>query len=314
MNKKITFMGTGPFALTILKGLFENLEEGDLLSVYTKADKKTGRGMKVQEGCVALFAKEHALPLYQPTTLINEEIKDEFLAIRSDLVVVASYGMILPPYILFTPPFQCVNIHASILPEYRGAAPINRAIMDGKEKTGVTLMLMDTGLDEGDILMTRETPITDEDCAGDLFERLAEMGRDMLLEALPLLFEKKLTPIPQTDEKSTYAAKIKKEDQVLSFKKSTNKVLRHIRGLCPIPSAYCITKKDGKTLKIHEAKKAEGEFVGKPGEIIEVKPRVLVKTTDGAVELLCVQPEGKGRMSAADAVNGRKIALGDFLV
>ena len=311
---KMIFMGTGPFALTALEGLWSNLAEGDTLAVYTKEAKKSGRGMKEQDGCVALFAREKALPLYQPHSLKAEEAKEEFLALNPDLVVVASYGLILPPYVIHSPRFGCVNIHASLLPEYRGAAPINRVIMDGKDTSGVTIMQMDEGLDTGDMLCKKEVKIGPNECAGELFERLALLGKEMLLSILPDIFAGTLSPVPQDDAKSTYAKKITREDQELDFSQSAVELLNRIRGLCPIPSALCRTQKDGKLLKIHSAEAVEGEFSGEIGEIVAVKPRVLVKTGKGALALLVIQPEGKGRMDALSAVNGRKLELGDRLV
>jgi len=307
-------MGTGPFALSAVKALFHSLDPSDSLTVYTKEPKKSGRGMKEQEGCVAQFAKENNLPLMQPHSLKEDSAKEEFLALGCDLVVVASYGLLLPPYVIHAPKFGCVNIHASLLPEYRGAAPINRVIMDGKRITGVTIMQMDEGLDTGDMLMKRETPIGETECAGDLFDRLALMGSEMLLEILPKLFDGCVSPIPQDHSQSTYAAKITREDQTLSFEKTSDEILCKIRGLSPIPSALCRTEKDGKLLKILSAEKAEASSFGKAGEIIAVKPKVLVKTADGAIALNLIQPEGKGKMSASDAVNGRKLSLGDMLL
>lgn len=314
MNKKILFMGTGPFALETLRGLWENLEEGDTLFVYTKENKKAGRGMKEKEGCVAQFAKEKSLPLYQPHSLKEESAKEEFLSLGAHLVVVASYGLILPPYVIHAPEFGCVNVHASLLPEYRGAAPINRAILDGKKETGVTIMQMDEGLDTGDMLYKKSTPIREDECVGQLFERLAVMGKEMLVEILPRIWERKLSPEPQDHSVSTYAAKITKEDQALSFDEDCHLVFNRIRGLSPIPGAFCRTEKDGKVLKILSGEPVDGDFEGMIGEIISVKPRVLVKTGKGAISLDIVQPEGKGKMAAQAAVNGRKLVLGDKLI
>lgn len=312
--KNIVFMGTGPFALAALQGLYDFLSPEDTLSVYTKAPKPAGRGMKEKEGAVALFAKERALPLYQPLSLKTEEAKAEFLNLDAELVVVASYGLILPGYLIHSPKFGCVNIHASLLPKYRGAAPINRAIMDGERTTGVTIMQMDEGLDTGDMLLKKEIEILPEDTAGDLFDRLAELGKDMLLEILPSIYEGKLSPEKQEESLSTYAAKITKEDQKIDFSLPSDRILAKIRGLFPIPSAFCLTEKDGKILKIFSASEKSTSAAGEPGEIIAVKPEVLVKTGDGAIALDLVQPEGKGKMKALDAVNGRKLLLGDRLV
>lgn len=312
--RKLIFMGTGPFALCALEGLYESLSKEDSLIVYTKESKKSGRGMKVTDGCVALFAKEHALPLYQPVSFREEGAVETFLSHGADLAIVASYGLILPKVILSAPRCGCINIHASLLPKYRGAAPINRAILDGEKKTGVTIMQMNEGLDTGDMLFKKETEISEEENVGDLFDRLAYLGREMTLEILPFVLAGDLSPEKQDDALSTYAAKITKEDQVLSFEKDTASLLRQIRGLSPRPGALCRMEKDGKILKIYAAKKADGNFAGKPGEVISVKPEVLVKTGDGAISLITVQPEGKGVMSVRDAVNGRRIEQGDILL
>ncbi len=312
--RNIIFMGTGPFALETLTGLYNVLCPDDTLSVYTKESKKSGRGMKEKDGPVALFAKEKGLPLYQPATLKTPEAQAEFQAIGADLAIVASYGLLLPKEVLNAPKYGCINIHASILPRYRGAAPINRAVMDGEKSTGVTLQQMDEGLDTGDILALRETNIGETECAGELFDRLAVMGKEMMLELLPDVFAQKLNPVPQQHALSTYAAKITKEDQKIDFSRTTAEILNQIRGLCPIPSAFCYTQKDGKILKIHEAEATNEAFDGAIGQIVEAKPRVVVKTADGAIALLVVQPEGKGKMNARDAVNGRKLEAGDLLV
>ncbi len=312
--RNIVFMGTGPFALEALMGIYDDLNEGDILSVYTKESKKSGRGMKEKDGCVALFAKEKSLPLYQPSTLKTKEAQEEFSAIGADLAVVASYGLILPEEILSAPKYGCINIHASLLPKYRGAAPINRVILDGEKVTGVTLQQMDAGLDTGDILSLRETVIGEEENVGQLFDRLAVMGKEMILEILPSVYKGTLSPTPQNHDLSTYAKKITKEDQKIDFSLDSDTILRQIRGLSPVPAAFCFTEKDGKILKIYAAKKAENNSSKPSGTVISVKPSVLVKTGNGAIELETVQPEGKGRMHARDAVNGRKLEMGDKLI
>lgn len=314
MSRNLVFMGTGAFALEPLKALFESLSPLDRLTVYTKAPKKAGRGMKLQDGCVASFAREKGLPLYQPASLRTPEERERFLAIGAELVIVASYGLILPDYVIHAPQFGCVNLHASLLPRYRGAAPINRAIMEGETKTGVTLMQMDEGLDTGDILWQKTIVIEPDENAGALFEKLALLSAQMIVEALPRLFDGAFSPEKQDDARATYAAKIQPEDRRLDFCDTTEKVLRRIRGLAPHPAAACTNARDGATLKILSAKKAEGAFDGQRGVIIAVKPGVIVKTKDGAVELVFVQPEGKAPMPARDAVNGRKLQLFDQLI
>ncbi|MBQ4037635.1 MAG: methionyl-tRNA formyltransferase [Clostridia bacterium] len=313
MMRNVVFMGTGPFALCALEGLWQTLGSDATLTVYTKEAKKAGRGMKEKDGCVAEFAREKGLPLYQPHTLRSEEAKADFLALEAELCVVASYGLILPKYVLDAPKYGCVCVHASLLPAYRGAAPIHRVILDGKRKTGVTLMQMDEGIDTGAMLATVETEIGETECVGELFDRLAVLGRDLLLSNLEKLENGSLIPTPQDEAGASYAAKITAEDQKLTFEEPTDQVLCRIRGLSPVPCAYCITAKDGKKMKIYSAKRAEGSFEGACGEVVAVKPEVLVKTADGAVALELIQPEGKGRMAARDAVNGRRLAVGDLL-
>ena len=311
--RKILFMGTGPFALETLEGLYEGRGE-DKIFVYTKEAKKAGRGMKEKDGVVAAFAKEKKLPLFQPASLKDAAVQEEMRLLSPDLAVVASYGLILPPAVLEIPRYGCVNIHASLLPKYRGASPINRALMNGDKVTGVTIQKMDAGLDTGDILLSRTREIKDEENAGDLFAALAKMGREMILSLLPDIFENRLSPVSQDESLASYAAKIEKEDQKIDFCQSTDHILCQIRGLSPVPSAFCRMEKDGKILKIHAARKGEGSFPGKAGEVVAVKPDVLVKTGDGVILLDLVQPEGKSKMTGRDAANGRKLEAGDLLL
>ncbi|MBP5288317.1 MAG: methionyl-tRNA formyltransferase [Clostridia bacterium] len=314
MNRhKIVFMGTGPFALTSLAALWENRGAWELSAVYTKAPKKAGRGMQLKDGAVAEFAREKNIPLKQPVTLRDKEAQAEFTALGADLAVVASYGLILPKAVLETPSFGCVNVHGSLLPAYRGAAPVQRAVMEGRKTTGVTLMQMDEGLDTGAMLAFTETPIDDSDTAGSVFDRLAELGAKLLIEKLPALFRRELIPVPQPDEGASYAHKIESADQALDFTRAAWELDRVIRGLSPVPGALCHFEKDGKLLKIRAARPVDRNPGGKPGEIVAVKPEVLVQTGKGCLELVTIQPEGKGQMSAADGVNGRKLILGDVL-
>ena len=310
---EIVFMGTGPFALACLQALWNGRDAWDLAAVYTKAPKKAGRGMQLTDGAVAAFARENGIPLYQPVTLRSEEAQADFLAIGADLVAVASYGLILPKYVLDAPAYGCVNVHGSLLPAWRGAAPVQRAVMNGDAKTGVTLMQMDEGLDTGAMLDKAETAIEKDDTAGNVFDRLAILGAELLVRDLPKLFRRELTPVPQPAEGASYAAKIEAGDQALDFTRPAAELDRQIRGLSPVPGAFCHFEKDGKLLKIRAARANPESGNGRPGEIVAVKPRVLVQTGEGTLELIAIQPEGKGQMSAADGVNGRKLVLGDVL-
>ncbi len=309
--KRLVFMGTGPFALEPLRALWEAFGDRIEISVYTKAPKPQGRGMKTSPGCVEAFAREKGLALHQPKTLRSEEAEAEFRAIGADLGVVASYGLILPSYALRTPPFGYVNLHASLLPRLRGAAPINRAVMDGEAESGVTLMQMDEGLDTGDILRQCAVPLEAQETAGSLFDKLALLAAKMIVEALPLLEARAFTPQKQNDALSTYAAKIEAEDQKLSFEESAEALDRRIRGLTPVPGAFALRERDGKRIRIHEAAPVKGG--GEPGEVISLKP-LTVACGEGALEILSLQPEGKAKMTAKDAVNGRALVLGDRLL
>ncbi|MBR7165119.1 MAG: methionyl-tRNA formyltransferase, partial [Clostridia bacterium] len=255
-----------------LEGLFESLSSEDRLFVYTKEAKKAGRGMKTRDGCVAEFAREKNLPLYQPHSLRTEEAQQEFLALKADLAVVASYGLILPQCILDGPRLGCVCIHASLLPKYRGAAPIHRAILNGEKESGITMMQMDSGIDTGAILSRRALAIGAEECVGELHDRLAVLGREMLLELLPALYEGTVRATPQEEGLSSYAEKISAEDQRIDFCQSTERVLNTIRALSPVPCALCRTERDGKILKVYSATKEEGSFSGQCGEILAISP------------------------------------------
>ena len=308
--KNIVFMGTGPFALEPLKALYAAFGETAKISVYTKAPKPQGRGMKLIPGCVEAFAREKNLSLYQVKTLRSEEAEKEFLAIGAEICVVASYGLILPPYVLHAPKYGCVNLHASLLPRHRGAAPINRAVEAGDEKTGVTLMQMDEGLDTGDILWQKEIPITKKTTAGDVFDALALLAAEMIPEAILKIEKGEFTPEKQNDALSTYAAKITAEDQKIDWSKSAEEIDRKIRAFFPVPGAFCRTS-DGRILKIWKAKPVPGK--GEAGRIIKTDPPTAA-CGEGAIEFQLVQPEGKGKMTGKDAVNGRKIREGEQLL
>ena len=306
-------MGTGAFAMPSLEGLCR-ADGIDVIAVYTKESKPAGRGMKLSIGCVEAYATEHGVPLYQVHSLRSEEAKEEFLSLKADLVVVASYGLILPPYVLHTPPFGCVNVHGSLLPKYRGAAPIQRAILDGESETGVTLMQIDEGLDTGDILCQKKYMIAPDETSGDVFDALAQIGADLLCSSLDAIFSKTLIPQKQDDSASTYAPKIERDDQTIRFTESGAVSVNRIRAMAPRPSAVCRLQKNDRLIKIHKACFIQGAFPGEYGEICAVKPDLLVRVPDGALSLLEIQPEGKRKMTASDAVNGRVLTPGDRLI
>lgn len=308
---KILFMGTPDFAEACLKALVENGQ--NVVGVISQPDKQKGRGMKVQYCDVKRYALEKELAVSQPETLKDEAIKGLLEELNPDIIVVVAYGKILPEYVLRFPKYGCINVHGSLLPEYRGASPIQRAVIDGKKVTGVTTMYMDKGLDTGDMLLTREYEIGENTNTGEAFDDLAKIGAELLLETLDGLEKGTITPVKQDDSKATYAEKIFKEECAVSFDDNAWIVHNKIRGLYPLPGAFCYH--DGKMLKLCESRLYKDEAKdGKNGEVIALsKDGILVKCRDGAVLLTKVKPEGKGIMNAVDLINGRKIALGDML-
>lgn len=308
---KILFMGTPDFAEACLKALVENGQ--NVLAVITQPDKQNGRGMKVQFCDVKKYALEKELPVYQPETLKDGAIQGLLEELCPDIIVVVAYGKILPEYVLKFPKYGCINVHGSLLPEYRGASPIQRAVIDGKKITGVTTMYMDKGLDTGDMLLKREYEIGENTNTGEAFDDLAKIGAELLLETLDGLEKGSITPIPQNENSATYAEKIFKDECAVSFDDNAQTVHNKIRGLYPFPGAFCYN--DGKLLKLCESRVYKGNVPeGKTGEVVELsKEGILVKCREGALLLTKLKPEGKGVMNASDLINGRKISMGDML-
>ncbi len=308
---RILFMGTPDFALGSLRALYEAGE--NIIGVVTQPDKPKGRGYELTPPPVKVYAVEKGLPVYQPQTLKGEDFAALLDTLAPDMIIVVAYGKILPENVINYPKFGCINVHGSLLPEYRGAAPMQRAIIDGKGKTGITTMYMDKGLDTGDMLIKAECPIYENDNFEDIHDRLMELGAATLLDTVGAIREGRAARIKQDDSLANYAAKIEKADCIIDFSCSSKKVHDLIRGLSPIPLSFTHTP-DGKLLKVLSAKvgRREGAF-GKAGEVISVGETIEVACGEGTVELLRVLPEGKGRMNAADFVRGRKIAVGDIL-
>ncbi len=309
---KILFMGTPDFALFSLRALVENGE--DVIGVVTQPDKPKGRGYALTPPPVKVYALEQNIPVYQPATLRGEEFAALLDSLVPELIVVAAYGKILPANVLDYPTYGCVNVHGSLLPEYRGAAPMQRAIIDGKTQTGVTTMMMDVGLDTGDMLLREVVAIEQSDNFEDIHDKLGACGARVLLDTVARIKAGTLTRTPQDGACATYAAKIEKSDCVIDFSCSAQAVHDQIRGLSPIPLAFTHTP-DGKMLKITASEVArDGETNARAGEVLSLDGgRITVACGMGAVALLAVLPEGKKRMSAADFINGRKIAVGDVL-
>ena len=309
---KILFMGTPDYAAECLRALY-NHEGAEIIGAVTQPDKPKGRGMKMIAPPVKVFAEEKGIPVFQPATLKDGAFEETLRELDPELIIVAAYGKILPKYILDYPVHKCVNAHASLLPRHRGAAPINRAIMDGDTLTGVTSMYMEEGLDTGDMILKIELPITDTDDVGTLHDKLATAAGEAMCKTVDLIRDGSITAEPQSEDGMTYAAKITKDDCVLDFDRPCRKVYDHIRSLAPVPCAFTHTP-DGKLLKFTSAEMTDVSAVGKePGCVVSVDGGIVIACADGCVKVTGVIPEGKGRMSAADFIRGRKIAEGDVL-
>ena len=309
---RILFMGTPDFALPTLRALCENGHE--VVGAVTQPDKPRGRGHHMTPPPIKVYAMEQNIPVYQPLTLKGEEFAALLQELDPEMIVVVAYGKILPQNVLDYPKYGCVNVHGSLLPEYRGAAPMQRAIIDGKKVTGITTMLMAAGLDTGDMLLRAEVPIGENDNFEDIHDRLSECGADLLIKTVEGLEKGEIVPEVQDDSLSTYAAKIEKSDCLLDFSKDATVLHNLIRGLSPIPLSFTHTP-DGKLLKVVESRVADADKTVKalPGTVLSVGDDIKVVCGKGILSFLAVVPEGKGRMAAADYVRGRKIAEGDLL-
>lgn len=309
---RILFMGTPDFALFSLRALVEAGEH--VVGVVTQPDKPKGRGYALTPPPVKVYAEERGLPVYQPLSLRGEEFAALLAQIDPEVIVVVAYGKILPANVLEYPKYGCINVHGSLLPEYRGAAPMQRAILDGKLETGIVTMYMDVGLDTGDMLLRASMPIEDCDNFETVHDKLALLGASTLLDTLKGLSDGTLARVPQEHSLATYAAKIEKSDCLLDFTQTAKWVHDRVRGLSPIPLSFTYTP-DGKMLKVISSERSDASVTGKKaGEVISLAGgKITVACSDGAVSLLTVLPEGKKKMSAADFINGRKIAVGDIL-
>jgi methionyl-tRNA formyltransferase len=307
---KLIFMGTPDFSATVLKGLLDD-SNYDVLAVVTQPDRAVGRKKEIKMTPVKEVALAHNLPVYQPEKMSGSEEMAELMTLGADGIVTAAFGQFLPTKLLDSVDFA-VNVHASLLPKYRGGAPIHYAIINGEKEAGVTIMEMVKKMDAGDMIAKASTPITDDDNVGTMFEKLAVIGRDLLLKTLPGYIAGNITPEPQDESKATFSPNITPEQERIDWNKSARDVFNHIRGLYPWPVAHTLL--DGKRFKIYEATLAEGQ--GKPGEIIEKgKKSLVIATGDGAISLKTVQPAGKPRMSIVDFLNGvgRKLEVGDLI-
>ena len=308
---RIMFMGTPDISAVCLRELIAS--DNEIVAVVTGKDKPRGRGNVMTPTPVKALALEHALPVYTPDSLKTEDFMELLREINPDLIAVVAYGKILPVSVLDFPKHGCVNVHVSLLPKYRGAAPMQRAIIEGESETGVTIMYMAEGVDTGDIITAEAFPIGPEDDFEAIHDRSAEVGGKLLVKTIKDIENGTATRTPQDHSRATHAAKIEKEDCKIDFTKSAKALDCAIRGVTPIPGAFAYLK--GKMLKIYKATPTDGK--GKPGEVIATDPKgtgsFTVACGEGALKVFGVIPEGKGRMGAGDFVRGRKIELGDIL-
>ena len=305
---QIVFMGTPEFSASILKALVE--EGHEITAVYTQPDKPKGRSGALVASPVKEYALSRNLPVYQPERIKRPEYVEELKKIPADVFVVAAFGQILSEEILNMPKFGCVNVHGSLLPKYRGAAPIQRAIAEGEKMTGVSIMKMDKGIDTGDVYSMVSFPILDEDDEISIYEKMAEYGSKELISVLKKIEAGTANAVPQDDSLSTYASMLKKEEGLLNFNKSARELDCMIRGFRVWPTAY--TYFNGKMVKVYAAKAVEGSCECAPGTLTVLKKNLYVSCKEGLLELLEVQPEGKKRMPAMDFARGMRLATGDM--
>lgn len=299
-NIKIVFMGTPDFSVPVLEGLIENY---NVVAVVTQPDKEVGRDNKLKISPVKEYALNSNIPVLQPIKMRKEF--QMVLAYEPDIIITCAYGQILPKEIIDYPKYKCINVHASLLPKYRGGAPIHRAIIEGDSKTGVTIMYMDYGMDNGNILTQSEVEIIITDTAETLFDKLKIVGKELLLESLPKILNNEIISQVQNEDEVTYAYNIKPEDEKIDFNKKNLEVYNQIRGLNSWPVAY--TMLDNKRIKVWESSMSDLKINGVPGEIVSLNnDGIGVKTKDGVIFLTVIQPEGKKRMISKDYINGIK--------
>ncbi len=313
----ILFMGTPDIAKSIVSELYE--AGHNIVAVVTQPDKPKGRGNTLTKPPVKEWAEEHGIDVYQPVTLKEPEAVEQIKNIKAELAVVVAYGRILPTEILNAYPLGCVNVHASLLPEYRGAAPIQRCIMDGKTVTGVCTMYMEEGLDTGDIIVKKTVDITESMNCGDLTDALAKAGADAMKETIEQMVSGTLKRTKQDDSKSTYAAKVEKSELMIDFSNSAKDIHNLVRGVYPNLTAYTYieTSKGKRQLKLVKTHYVSSGVHGTAGEVIECddKKNILaVACGEGVLYIEELTPEGKNKMRSADFIRGRGICKGDILV
>jgi len=305
---RIIFMGTPDFACPTLTKLIERGE--DVIAVVTQPDRPKGRGQKLVPPPVKVIAEEHGIPVLQPLKVRAPEVIDGIRELNPDLIVVVAFGQILPQSLLDIPKHGCINIHASLLPRYRGAAPLNWCLINGETETGITTMQMDAGLDTGDMLVKRAIPIGPDEDAQSLHDRLSLLGAETINETLDRLLAETLTHEKQDDSLTCYAPMLKKEDGLIDWNREPQQIKNLVRGFTPWPGAY--TSLDGKTLKLYKVSVTEGN--GKPGEVITAgKDGIIVACGSGSLRIEELQLEGRKRLSASEFLAGCRLEPGSRL-
>jgi methionyl-tRNA formyltransferase len=310
MSFKIVFMGTPSFAEPMLDVLIEGPD--DILCVVTQPDRPMGRGRRLQPSPIKRRAQEANIPVLEPVSAKDDGFISTLCRHSPDVIVLVAFGQLLPEAILHLPQQGCLNVHPSLLPKYRGAAPVQWAIINGEHKTGVTVFRMDKRLDAGDILLARETVIGVEENAQELAGRLSMLGTQAMMEALRGMEHSTLKAVPQKDEEATYAPQFRKEDGVIRWESGADRIERLVRGLYPWPGTYTSWK--GQRLKVHRAKARRGSIMGSPGEVLNINQEgIWVQTGDGYLEILEVQLENRPRMTSGAFLKGHRDVLGDVL-
>lgn len=304
---KIIFMGTAEFAVPSLNLIFE--KKYNIVTVITQPDKKAGRGMKLTPPPVAVAASTLGLPLYQPKSVKSARVLDKIKALKPDLIIVVAYGKLLPNELLDIPPLGCINIHPSLLPKYRGAAPLNWPIINGDKQTGTTIMYINDELDAGDIILQETIDIAESDTTITIHNKLAPMSATLLAKAIEKI--KTLKPVPQDPAKATLAPILTKNDGLIDWNKSATEIRNRIRGMQPWPSAY--THLDGKRVRIFDATILDDSTPDKPGTLHLSGEHIVVATSSGKLSINELQLEGKKRMRVQDFLNGHKITNGMIL-
>ena len=307
---RIIFAGTPEFSTHPLQALVDSRHR--VCAVYTQPDRPAGRGRRLQPSPVKRLAQSHDIPVFQPETLKDPRVWDELRALEADLMVVVAYGLLLPPEVLSIPRLGCVNIHASLLPRWRGAAPIQRAILAGDRETGITIIQMDAGLDTGDMLMRASCPIEPDDTAGTLHDKLARLGARTLLEALEAWLARRITPQPQDDTQACYAPKLSKAEACLDWRKPAQQLEREVRAFNPWPVSY--TWLAGERLRVWRAQWLPDDVGLPPGTLIEARREGIdVATGKGVLRLLEVQAAGGKAMAVGEFLNAHPLTAGTVL-